>query len=88
MLFIQREFVVENKLFVLRTSGETYVRFRLKLKITSVESTYPSQRRDCPSLSPYFLLLLLICRWLLLLFVFCLLDCFIVFLFVCLGHSM
>ena len=39
-----------------RTSGETDVRFRLKLKITYLELTYPSQRPDSPSLSPYFLL--------------------------------
>ena len=38
------------------TSGEIDFRFRLKLKITVVESTYPSQRPECPSLSPHFLL--------------------------------
>ena len=36
------------------TSGE--IPFRLKLKITLPESTYPSQRPQCPSLSPHFLL--------------------------------
>ena len=36
--------------------GETDFRFRLKLKITLVESTYPSQRPQCPSLSQHFLL--------------------------------
>ena len=41
---------------VMRTSGEIDFRFRLNLKITLVESTYPSQRPQCPSLSPYFLL--------------------------------
>ena len=41
----------------MRTSGEIDFRFRLKLKITLVESTYPSQRPECPSLSPHFLLL-------------------------------
>ena len=40
----------------MRTSGEIDFRFGLKLKITLVESTYPSQRPECPSLSPYFLL--------------------------------
>ena len=40
----------------MRTSGEIDFRFRLKLKITLVESTYPSQRPKCPSLSPHFLL--------------------------------
>ena len=40
----------------MRTSGEIDFRFRLKLKITLVESTYPSQRPQCPSLSPHFLL--------------------------------
>ena len=39
-----------------RTSGEKYFRFHLKLKITSGESTYPSQRPQSPSLSPHFLL--------------------------------
>ena len=42
---------------IMRTSEEIDFRFRLKLKITSVESTYPSQRPECPSLSPHFLLL-------------------------------
>ena len=56
MVFLEREFTVGIELYTMRTSGETDVRFRLKLKITSVESTYPSQRPDCPSLSPYFLL--------------------------------
>ena len=41
----------------MRTSGEIDFRFRLKLKITLVESTYPSQRPECPSLSSHFLLL-------------------------------
>ena len=41
---------------IMRTSGEIDFRFRLKLKITLVESTYPSQRPQCPSLSPHFLL--------------------------------
>ena len=40
----------------MRTSGEIDFRFRLKLKMTLVESTYPSQRPECPSLSPHFLL--------------------------------
>ena len=40
----------------MRTSGEIDFRNRLKLKITLVESTYPSQRPECPSLSPHFLL--------------------------------
>ena len=40
----------------MRTSGEIDFRFRLNLKITLVESTYPSQRPQCPSLSPHFLL--------------------------------
>ena len=44
---------------IVRTSGEIDFRFRLKLKITLVESTYPSQRPECPSLSPHFLLFLL-----------------------------
>ena len=47
MVFLEREFTVGNKLYTMRTSGEIDVRFRLKLKITSVESTYHS---------PYFLL--------------------------------
>ena len=38
-------------------SGEIDFRFRLKLKITLVESTYPSQHPECPSLSPHFLLI-------------------------------
>ena len=42
----------------MRTSGEIDFRFRLKLKITFVESTYPSQRPECPSLSPHFLLVI------------------------------
>ena len=41
---------------IMRISGEIDFRFRLKLKITLVESTYPSQRPECPSLSPHFLL--------------------------------
>ena len=41
----------------MRTSGEIDFRFRLNLKITLVESTYPSQRPQCPSLSPHFLLI-------------------------------
>ena len=41
----------------MRTSGEIDFRFRLNLKITLVESTYPSQRPPCPSLSPHFLLI-------------------------------
>ena len=36
--------------------GETDFRFRLKLKITLVDSAYPSQRPQCPSLSQHFLL--------------------------------
>ena len=43
----------------MQTSGEKDFRFRLKLKITLVESTYPSQRPECPSLSPHFLLILI-----------------------------
>ena len=58
----ENDFVKEEKwyflLYTMRTSGEIYVCFRLKLKITSVESTYPSQRPHCPSLSPYFLLVI------------------------------
>ena len=42
---------------IMRTSGEIDFRFRLKLKITLLESTYPSQRPECPSLSPHFLLM-------------------------------
>ena len=45
---------------IMRTSGEIDFRFRSKLKITLVESTYPSQRPECSSLSPHFLL---ICKW-------------------------
>ena len=40
-------------------SGKIDFRFRLKLKITLVESTYPSQFLQCPSLSPHFLLILI-----------------------------
>ena len=47
---------MENNLYIMRTSGETDIRFRLQLKMAYVESTYPSQRPDCPFLSPYFLL--------------------------------
>ena len=47
---------------IIRTSGEIDFRFRLELKITLVESTYPSQRPQCPSLSPHFLLSLPISR--------------------------
>ena len=56
----ENDFVKEGKwykLYITRTSGETDARFRLKLKITLVESTHPSQRPDGPSLSPYFLLI-------------------------------
>ena len=42
---------------IMRTSGEIDFRFRLKLKITLLESTYPSQRPECLSLSPHFLLI-------------------------------
>ena len=56
MVFIKLEFTMGNKLYITRTSGETDASFRVKLKITFVESTYPSQRPDGPSLSPYFLL--------------------------------
>ena len=56
----ENDFVKEEKwyflLYTMRISGEIDVRFRLKLKITSVESTYRSQCPHCPSLSPYFLL--------------------------------
>ena len=56
----ENDFVKEEKwyflLYTMRISGEIDVRFRLKLKITSVESTYRSQRPHCSSLSPYFLL--------------------------------
>ena len=38
------------------TSTEIEFRFRLKLQITLVESTYPNPRPQCPSLSPPFLL--------------------------------
>ena len=41
---------------IMRTSGEIGFCFRLKLKITLVDLTYPSQRPQCPSLSPHFLL--------------------------------
>ena len=41
---------------VMWTSREIDFRFSLNLKITLVESTYPSQRPQCPSLSPHFLL--------------------------------
>ena len=41
---------------IMRTSKEIEFRFRLKLEITLVESTYPNQRPQCPSLSPPFLL--------------------------------
>ena len=47
----------------MRTSEATDVHFRLKLKITRVESTYSSQRPDSPSLSPYFLLLEANCKF-------------------------
>ena len=40
----------------MRTSGERDFRFGLKLKITLEELTNPSQRPQCPSLSPDFLL--------------------------------
>ena len=43
----------------MRTSGEIDFRFRPKLEITLLESTYPNQRTQCPSLSPHFLLTLL-----------------------------
>ena len=33
MVFLEREFAVENKLYTMRTSGETTVPFRLKSKI-------------------------------------------------------
>ena len=50
---------------IMRTSGEIDFRFRLKLKITLVESIYPSQRPECPSLSPHFLLVFFHgCTWL------------------------
>ena len=39
----------------MRTSGETDLSFPLKLTVTLVESTYPSQRPQCSSLSPHFL---------------------------------
>ena len=40
-----------------RTSGEiNHLKLKLKLKLTLVESTYPSRRTHCPSLSPHFLL--------------------------------
>ena len=39
-----------------RTSRETHFRFCLRLKITLEESTYPSRRPQCPSLSHHFLL--------------------------------
>ena len=41
----------------MRKSGEMDFRFRLKLNLTFVESTYPSKRPQCSSLSPYFLLI-------------------------------
>ena len=48
---------------IMRTSGEIVSGeidfcFRLKLKVTLVESTYPSQCPQCPFLFPHFLLFL------------------------------
>ena len=43
---------------IMRMPVEIDFRFRLKLKITLVESTYPSQFIQCISLSPHFLLVL------------------------------
>ena len=34
MIFLEREFIVGNKLYTMRTSEKTNVRYRLKLKIT------------------------------------------------------
>ena len=42
---------------IVRTSGEIDFRCRLRLNITLVESTYPSQRPQCPSLFRHFLLI-------------------------------
>ena len=52
----QNQFPDQRVKGVMRTSGGIDFRFRLNLKITLVESTYPSQRPQCPSLSPHFLL--------------------------------
>ena len=48
---------------IMQMSGEIDFRFHLKLKITLVESTYPSQRPECPSLSPHFILVAENCDW-------------------------
>ena len=53
----QNQFPDQRVKGVMRTPGEIDFRFRLNLKITLVESTYPSQRPQCPSLSPHFLLI-------------------------------
>ena len=52
----QNQFPDQRVKGVMRTSGEIDFRFRLNLKITLVESTYPGQRPQGPSLSPHFLL--------------------------------
>ena len=52
----QNQFPDQRVKGVMRTSGEIDFRFRLNLKLTLVELTYPSQRPQCPSLSPHFLL--------------------------------
>ena len=54
----QNQFPDQRVKGVMRMSGGIDFRFRLNLKITLVESTYPSQRPQCPSLSPRFLLLI------------------------------
>ena len=56
----QNQFPDQRVKGVMRTSGGIDFRFRLNLKITLVESTYLSQRPQCPSLSPHFLLVLFI----------------------------
>ena len=49
MVFLHRQFAVGNRLHSVRMSRETHFRFRLRLKITLEESTYPSRRPQCPS---------------------------------------
>ena len=56
IVFLHRQFAVGNRLHSVRTSRETHFLFRLRLKITLEESTYPSRRPQCPSLSHHFLL--------------------------------
>ena len=75
MVFLKREFTVGNKLYTMLTSGEIDVLFRLKLKITSVESTYPANALIVP-LCPLFSLVFL-CPFLSNLF-----SCLVVYLFI------